>query len=133
MTRIESKTQPLPFGIEKVFAFLNDCNNLQLLMPPEVSNWQSTASQCSFTIKGMATLGMKIAETTPPSQVKILREGKGPFDFILYCNLSDSGDQKSVIQLIFDADLNPMLKMMAVKPLTNFLNILTENLSKQNL
>ena len=34
------------------------------------------------------------------------------------------------VQLAFNADLNPMLKMMAVKPLTNFLNLLVQKLKE---
>ena len=34
------------------------------------------------------------------------------------------------MQLGFDADLNPMMKMMASKPLTNFLNLLVKKLKE---
>ena len=96
-------------------------------MPEQVTNWKSTSDECSFTIAGMASLGMKIIEKTPNSLIKAGKHGSAPFDFTLSCTIADNG-ATSEVQLIFDADLNPMLKMMAERPLTNFLNLLVNKL-----
>ena len=103
----------------------SDFNNFQKLMPEQVADWVSDKTSCSFNIKGMASLGMAHDQLTPFSEVKIKRNGKAPFDFFLTCKI-DSADEgsKSDLKLFFDADLNPFLKMMAEKPLTNFLNLL---------
>jgi len=45
------------------------------------------------------------------------------------CNLQSIGN-KTEAQLSFNADLNPILKMMATKPLQNFLNILVAKLKE---
>jgi len=96
-------------------------------MPEQVTDWQSTSDECSFTIKGMGSLGMKMKERIPDTSVVIEKNGKAPFDFFLSCNIIPKQDQSDV-QLFFDADLNPMMKMMASKPLTNFLNLLAAKL-----
>lgn len=101
-------------------------------MPEQVTNWKSTSDECSFTINGMATLGMKLTEKTPNSLVKAVKHGQAPFDFTLSCHIDDKGES-SEVQLVFDADLNPMLKMMAERPLTNFLNLLVDRLKSANL
>lgn len=124
MTRIESDVTSVNKSPEEIYNFLSNFNNFQKLMPEQVTNWQSSEEECSFTIAGMASLGMKIAEKTPHSMIKVIRNGKAPFDFGLDCMIKDNGPGKSTVQLAFDADLNPMMKMMAVKPLTNFLNLL---------
>lgn len=59
MVRIESDEITVEKSDAKVFEFLSDCNNLQQLMPEQVTDWQSTVNDCSFTIKGMASLGME--------------------------------------------------------------------------
>ena len=130
MTRIESEEVTLNKSPEEVFNFLSDFNNLKKIMPEQVVDWQSTETDCSFTIKGMASLGMELAEKTPHSQIKIARKGKAPFDFNLFCNMAAADGNSTKLKLAFDADLNPMLKMMAEKPLKNFLNILAENFKK---
>lgn len=129
MTKIDSDTVTIQKPAEEIFNFLGNFNNFQKLMPEQVSNWQSTDEECSFTIAGMATLGMKIQEKKPNSLIRVMRHGKAPFDFFLNCNIEEKG-QDCAVQLSFDADLNPMLKMMAVKPLTNFLNLLVNKLKE---
>jgi carbon monoxide dehydrogenase subunit G len=128
MTRIESDKTDVNKSKEEVFNFLCNFNNFEKLMPEQVTNWQSTEEECSFTISGMATLGMKMVEKRPSDYIKVERNGKAPFDFTLECLLKEKTTAQSEVQLAFNADLNPMLKMMAVKPLTNFLNLLVQRL-----
>lgn len=129
MTRIESDKVIVKKTQAEIYNFLSNFNNFQKLMPEQVTNWQSTEDECSFTIAGMASLGMKIIEKTPNSQIKVTRNGKAPFDFNLDCAIKDLS-KNCEVQLAFDADLNPMLKMMAVKPLTNFLNLIVHKLNE---
>ena len=133
MTRIESEKVEVNNSSEKTFAFLSDFNNFQKLMPPQVTNWQSTADECSFTISGMATIGVKIVEKKPNSEIKIVSNGKVPFNFNLNVFLSEAAADKCNGQLVFEADLNPMIKMMVEKPLTNFFNLLVVRLKELNL
>ena len=123
MTRIESEIVIVERSQEEVFDFLNDFTNFEKLMPEQVVNFETDGDTCKFDIKGMASLGMKYEQKNKPSSIRMKREGKAPFDFILDCLITEK-EGKSGLQLVFDADLNPMLKMMAVKPLTNFLNLL---------
>ncbi|MFN8166643.1 MAG: hypothetical protein U0X76_10890 [Bacteroidia bacterium] len=62
MTRIESETATINKSAEEVYKFLSNFNNFGKLMPEQVTNWESTEDECSFTISGMASLGMKIIE-----------------------------------------------------------------------
>jgi carbon monoxide dehydrogenase subunit G len=128
MTRIESDKTSVDKTPEEVFNFLSNFNNFKKLMPEQVTNWESTEDTCSFTIAGMASLGMKMVEKKPYSLIKVEKDGKAPFDFTLECLVDKKDSSKSEVQLAFNADLNPMLKMMAVKPLTNFLNLLVGKL-----
>lgn len=93
-------------------------------MPDQVADWVSDSNSCSFNIKGMASLGMAYESKTPDSEIRIKRQGKAPFDFFLTCHIGKTDDANATLKLVFDADLNPMLKMLAEKPLTNFLNML---------
>ncbi len=125
MTRLESHTVAINTSALSVFTFLTDFNNYKQLMPEQVTDWFSDKDSCSFNIKGMASLGMAFESVTPNSEIKIKRNGKAPFDFFLICKIDDVTEgATSKLTLFFDADLNPFLKMMAEKPLTNFLNLL---------
>ncbi len=129
MAKIESEVVEVNAPAKTVFEFIGNFNNFQKLMPEQVSNWSSTENECSFTINGMTTIGMKIVEKNPTSQIKIGSNGKVPFDFNLFVNLQDRPGDKCTGQLVFDAELNPMMKMMVEKPLTNFFNILAKKMT----
>jgi hypothetical protein len=128
MTRIESEQVEVARSSESIYKFLSDFNNFKSLMPEQVTNWSSTDSECSFTIKGMATIGMKIVEKIPHSLIKITSSGKVPFNFTLNVELNSIGDNKCNARLVFESDINPMMKMMVEKPLQNFFNLLVRKL-----
>lgn len=126
MTRIESEKAIIQKPAEEVFNFLSEFSNIGHLMPEQVEGFISDGETCKFTIKGMATLGLKYESKTPHSEVVMAKHEKAPFDLKLICRIDPKDNQSSELQLIMDADLNPFLKMMAEKPLTNFLNLLVK-------
>ena len=122
--RIESDKSEINKPSSEVFSFLSDFNNFQKLMPEQVTNWQSTSDECSFTLSGMASIGMKIFEKVPNSLIKIISHGKVPFAFTLDIHLTENSPTQTTGQLIFQSDLNAMMAMMVEKPLTKFFNVL---------
>ena len=123
-THLESDIVEIDNSASNVFNFLSDFNNFKSLMPSSVTNWQSTADTCSFTLSGMATIGMRIVEKSPVERIKINSEGKVPFEFELEVRIISLAENKCSGQLVFDSDMNPMMKMMVEKPLSGFFNIL---------
>lgn len=130
MTRLQSELVEVAQTPEHTFNFLSDFANIGKLMPEQVEQFTTDGATCSFTIKGMATLGLSYASKTPHSEIVMAKNGKAPFDFNLICKIDPGNDaNSSKLQLFLDADLNPFLKMMAEKPLTNFLNLLAQKYS----
>lgn len=127
-TKLESEKVEINNSAENIFNYLSDFRNFEKLMPSQVTNWQSTSDECSFTINGMATIGMKIIEKTPHSKITITSNGKVPFEFKLYVLLEEKGQANCSGQLLFESDMNPMLKMMVEKPLGNFFNMLAQKM-----
>jgi len=130
LSRIESNIAEINNSPEKVFNFLSDMNNFGKLMPEQVINWKSTVDNCSFTIKGMTDLSMKISEKTPNTKVVYIPDGKVPFNFSLNINLQNPKENLCIAQIIFDAELNAMMEMLASKPLQNFVNMLAAKLKE---
>ena len=129
MTEINSEHVDIQKPAKEIFVFLSDFNNFEKLMPEQVVNWKSTNDTCSFTIKGMATLGMRQKSMVEHSEINLVSEGSSPFPFTLSCLLDDRGNSSNA-QMKLNADLNPMLKMMAKKPLQNFVNLLVKKLKE---
>jgi len=128
LTKLESEKVDISNSAQNVFNFLTDFNNFQKLMPPQVTNWQSSTDECSFVINGMATIGMKIIEKNPHSLITISSNGKVPFEFKLFIVITEKDSANCVGQINFESDLNPMLKMMVEKPLGNFFNLLAQKM-----
>lgn len=132
MTKIESEEAVINKPVADIYNFLSDFNNFKNIMPEQVVDWKSSENDCSFTIKGMASLGMEFEEKIPSSLIKIKQKGKAPFDFTLHCLLNEVSDGSTRLKLAMDADLNPFLKMMAEKPLKKFLDTLVLGYQKLN-
>jgi carbon monoxide dehydrogenase subunit G len=130
MTNIKSNKQNIQAPASKIYQFLSDFNNLEKLMPTKVTNWNSTMTTCSFTIDGMATLNMAQGNNKENELVHMKAEGKNPFHYDLNTHISSQGDA-SEVYVELNADMNPMVAMMAKKPLANFVNILVDELKKQ--
>ncbi len=124
LTKIDSDKVEINNSAENIFNYLSDFNNFGKLMPPQVTNWQSTKEDCSFTINGMATIGMKIIDKMPSNQINIVSNGKVPFEFKLFILITEKDATNCVGQIKFESELNMMLKMMVEKPLGNFFNML---------
>lgn len=132
MTKIESEEAVINRPASEIYNFLSDFNNFKSIMPEQVVDWKSTENDCSFTIKGMASLGMEFEEKVPASLIKIKQKGKAPFDFTIHCMLDQATENSTKLKLAMDADLNPFLKMMAEKPLKKFLDTLVAGYQKIN-
>ncbi len=130
--KIEGKKVNINASRKKVFEFLSDFNNYEKLMPEQIVNWKSDADSCSFTVKGMADLSLKFDEKKPYESINISPNGKVPFSFSLLVILKEDSlnEQKTVAGVDVDANLNPMLAMMAKKPLENLVNTMAENMNK---
>jgi hypothetical protein len=130
MVEIESDKISIKCSSEKIFNFLSDFNNFGKLMPEQVTNWKATEDTCSFSIQGMAELAMKITDKTPTTRIVYSSESPSPFNFTLVINLGNISESECSSLIAFNADINPMMKMMLQRPLQNFVNILNQKLKE---
>jgi carbon monoxide dehydrogenase subunit G len=128
MTEIKSETVVISRSAEEVFNFLSDFNNFGKLMPGQVTNWKATVDQCSFTIQGMADISLYISEKQPFSLISYSSVNDSPFRFSINNHIESVDGNSTKAFFILVADLSPMLKMMAARPLENFVNLLVHKL-----
>lgn len=128
MTTIESKTVLIDRPVEQVYAFLQDMNNFQQLLPQDrISDWKADQGQCSFKVQGAATIGLQLAGGTAPTLVNMKATDRSPFPFTLDVHLSaENGGTRA--RQVFNADLNPFIRMMVEKPLQNLFDHIAERL-----
>ncbi|MBN1338263.1 MAG: hypothetical protein JXA03_03005 [Bacteroidales bacterium] len=129
MTTITSEKRIIDREPEIIRDFLTDLSNFESLMPEQVINWKSDRNTCSFTIQGMGNIGFEIAEPPDQDTVKYISGPSSPFPFSLFIAVMPYGINSTEAQLRLEAQMNPLMQMMASKPLKNFLDLLLERLN----
>jgi carbon monoxide dehydrogenase subunit G len=110
-------------SVQQMVTFLQDANNHEQLMPPNIINWKSTSEECSFELKNMAKLTMAIQDKMD-NGVRIVPKGKAPISIELEWLVTDTE-----VTLNLHTELNPFLKMMAQKPLQELVDYQCAKLS----
>jgi len=128
MTTIESNIEQIKAKDEVIYKFLSNLNNFSELVPEQVENWQADEDSCSFRVSGMADIGLRIIEKVPFQKITISSDGNTPVNFTMVMNITSTTSDNSSFQIVFMADLNSFMAMMATKPLTNFVNVLAQKL-----
>jgi carbon monoxide dehydrogenase subunit G len=128
MTRIESKHVDIARPPQDVYAFLQDMNNFQQLLPQDrISDWKSDGTSCSFKVAGAATIGLQLDGGTPPGHLRLKSTDKSPFPFTLDVHLKGAHSRTQAYQ-VFEADLNPFIKMMVESPLRNLFDHIADKM-----
>ncbi len=127
-TVIESKQVNVANNQKEVFDFLADLNNFKLLLPQDkISNWKSDTKSCSFKVNGMATIALIHESATENSAHHIVSGPESPFPFKLDIFVNADGDN-SIAYNKFTGEINPFLKLMVEKPLSNLFNYIADRL-----
>ena len=128
MTTIESKKVEIKKPAAELHAFLQDMNNFQQLLPASrISDWQSDGKSCSFKVQGAATIGLMLDGGEAPSLVKMKATARSPFPFTLDVHLNETNGTTTLHQ-VFNADLNPFIKVMVEKPLKNLFDHIADRM-----
>lgn len=116
---------------QSLVEFLSVPSNLLEILPQDrIEDWKTEGDSCSFKIKGLAHISLKLSSKNT-EQVVYANTAEKPFPFRLNINAKDAGDQKANLNASFDADVNSFMSMMLKKPLTAFLDSLGEAIEKK--
>ena len=130
-TKIESRTGKINANEEHIYNFIADFNNFKGFIPADkVEDFQSSTDHCRFKVSGIGEVGLRIIEREPFNTIKVTGDGMANQQFFLWVQLKQMAEKDTRIKLTIKAELNPMLKMMATKPLQNFLDKLVDAMEK---
>ena len=125
-----SETHSTKSATDTLFDFMGDFNNFKHLLPDDkIENFECTTEQCSFGIKGLVPLTIKIKDKKPKSEITFETSGLAKFVFTLHIHLLPN--QTTNVQL--EGDMNPFIKAMAEKPLSNLINTMATKLAALEL
>lgn len=114
---------------EVLFNFLLALENYEQLMPENTEKFIVDGDSFVFGLKGMPEIRLLIKETQENKQI-VLGAASSKMPFTLEVPIETHSESTSMVRIKFLGNFNPMVSMMVKKPLTTFIEALTENLSK---
>lgn len=126
---IEGAKVTINKSAEEAFQFFTVLDNFEQLMPENTQKFEVDGDSFVFALKGMPEIRLVLGERVEFSKVS-LGAASSKLSFSLTAHIDAVSDSSSDVQLRFEGDFNPMMAMMVKKPLTAFINTLTENIAK---
>lgn len=126
-TTIEGPQIVVAKSPEEIFQFLANPANFESLMPEDVAKFESGPDWFIFGLKGMPEVKLRIKEQMPHQSIT-LEAASSKLEFELKGLIQPDGAGAKV-QLLFEGQFNPMLKMMVERPLRNFIEKLSEKIA----
>jgi hypothetical protein len=131
---ITSITNQTSSSISNLFNFLSDFKNFAAILPDDkVENFEYSGDQCSFNIRGITPMTIKLIEKTPYNYILFSSQGLAKFDFSLRVNFTGSVSENGECTVILSGDLNPFILKMAEKSLEGLVNTMSLKLSQLNI
>ena len=103
-------------------------------MPQDkVHNFTYTPDSCSFDIKGITPMKIKLVEKNPYKLIVFSSEGLSKFDFKLDVHFIGNAEETGQCRVDLQGDLNPFILKMAEKSLASLANTMSSKLSQLQL
>ena len=126
---IEGNTVLLEKTQKDLFNFFSDLTNFEKIMPENINKFEVDGDSFLFGLPGLPEIRLVLSEKTEYSNVT-LGAASSKLPFTLAANIHKIEENKSEVTLSFEGDFNPMMTMMIKKPLTKFVETLTENIGR---
>jgi carbon monoxide dehydrogenase subunit G len=125
ISHYESRSGSLSCTSMEVFDFVTDIRNFEQFIPEgTITNWESEKDTCSFSVSMIGSVSVRIVKKEPFKKVIFNGDALKKNDFTLILNISEGNNNVAEVKVLLEAELNPMLKMVANKPIVQFLEML---------
>ena len=128
---IVSETNKTTSSLKNLYNFLGDFKNFSTILPEDkVDNFKYSENECSFNIKGITPMTIKVQEKNPYEFILFSSDGLAKFNFSLKVQFIGDADSQGECKIDLLGDLNPFIKAMAEKPLGNLVNTMSLKLAQ---
>ena len=132
MVKIESKKVEIKRNVEFVYEYLSDFTHFSMVANDKIENFKATQDKCSFTVKGMTDMGLKIISRMPNESITITNDtevpSSMPLNFLIIFEFERVDPYVTKVIVKMELDANPMIAMMVKKPLEKFVNSLADGM-----
>lgn len=127
---IQTEKKAVSKDIKDVYEFVIDLKNFEQLMPDSIDKFEVLDKDTFlFALKGMPQIVLKRKNQQPFNQL-VLGAASEKLPFTLTVDIDSNNDSETEVALRFEGEFNSMMAMMIKTPITNFMNALSDNLSK---
>ena len=131
LSNFESRKGNLTCTAQECFTFTTDLRHFEGFIPDgTINNWKAEKETCSFTVSMLGTVSVRITDRDMYKRVVYKGDALKKNDFELILNINGNDDQPAEVKVILNAELNPMMKMIAAKPIERFLEMLIAEMEK---
>jgi len=131
---IVSETHKTLSGLKSLYDFLSDFKNFSTILPEDkVDNFKYSKDECTFNIKGITPMTIKVEEKKPYEFILFSSDGLAKFNFSLKVQFIGDPESPGECKIDLLGDLNPFIKAMAEKPLGTLVNTMSLKLAQLNL
>jgi hypothetical protein len=128
---LTSKQYPTQTNLKSLFEFLSDFKNFESILPlDKIEQFKVLENGCSFSIKGITSMTVTLAEKKPFEFILFSSQGLGKFNFNLKAVFIGDAQQAGECRVELYGDMNPFIKTMAEKPLGALINTMSLKLSQ---
>jgi len=131
ISTFESRTGNLTCSPSEIFDFVTDIRNFRQFVPDGIiEDLQIGMESCSFNVSPVGNVSVNLVRKEPHTKVVYDGNFLKTNDFSLILDIKENNEGKAVINLRLAAHLNPLLKMMAAKPIGEMLEKLVNEMEK---
>lgn len=131
ISQFNSRTGKLSCSPAELFRFVTDIRNLkQFVRSDSVKDLNVDRESCSFYISPLGNINLKISEKKPDRKVIYTGSALKSNDFSLSLDIKESNNRTAEVVVTLDAEMNPIMRMMASKPVKKFLETLIDEMEK---
>jgi len=125
----ESRPGKLSCTADVAFGFITDLRNFgRFVREGTITNWQADKDSCSFNVSVIGSVSVRLIEKTEGRRVVYQGDALSKNDFTINVDLSGDSVTPADVQLFLNASLNPVMKMMADKPIRQFMELLMQEI-----
>lgn len=132
MSQYESSTKHIPYPQEKVYAKLEDLNNLEGLkdkLPEDkVKELTYSRDEATVNVPPLGNITIRVVEREEPKCIKLEAVGS-PIPVNMWIQIIPDGEEASKMRVVAKAEINFMLRSMIEKPLKDGLEKIADALS----
>ena len=131
--KIVSRVAKLHTASAPIYRMVSDFSFMESITPPDdkVKIISCDTDSCRISVQGGGEFGMKILERKENELVKIGNEEGAPFTFSLWIQLKEADAYDTRLRITLHASMNSIMKMVAQKPLTSFVESLVDKLEQR--